>query len=58
MVAGAGLEPATFGLWAQRAAAAPPRDVENRILQYNVENRILQYNENKQSLKWVKSSVY
>ena len=26
-VAGAGLEPATFGLWAQRATTAPPRDV-------------------------------
>ena len=27
LVAGAGLEPATFGLWAQRAASAPPRIV-------------------------------
>ena len=25
-VAGTGLEPATFGLWAQRATTAPPRD--------------------------------
>ena len=27
LVAGAGLEPTTFGLWAQRATTAPPRDV-------------------------------
>ena len=27
LVAGAGLEPATSGLWALRAAAAPPRDI-------------------------------
>ena len=26
LVAGDGLEPSTFGLWAQRAAAAPPRN--------------------------------
>ena len=26
LVAGAGLEPATFGLWARRATTAPPRD--------------------------------
>jgi hypothetical protein len=27
MVAGRGLEPLTSGLWALRAAAAPPRDI-------------------------------
>ena len=37
LVAGGGLEPPTFGLWAQRAAAAPPRN-KNEYLQVDFLN--------------------
>ena len=39
LVAGAGLEPATFGLWAQRATTAPPRDVI-AVQSYNKKTRL------------------
>ena len=29
LVAGVGLEPTTFGLWARRASTAPPRDIND-----------------------------
>ena len=53
VVAGAGLEPATFGLWAQRAATAPPRNEYKSI-----SNWIFLSHKKTSFLMKVKSSTY
>ena len=35
IVARAGLEPATFGLWAQRDTTSPPRDIDCKYINFN-----------------------